>query len=446
MTLDPLALRPGDILFVRGRGKDSAVTRVGQSVLRLFSSGRWTSVRYSHVMLGFSPGLVIHADGSAVRIERLAEALAGESIDGDRFRAVRFAAPPLDEKQATQLVAEAERFFKQRYSFILGRRSTPLGRLWHRQRALTLPFCSELVATAYAAIGIRVGDRPPDQTLPVDIDRHCVPPAWKDVSAEYAAAPLPQSFATEPIEVGGRVIPLQDFFRESDALVDRGAGDHAKVREHVHGTVQLQADIARKLYAASSINLKIALDLARAPLLFFRDHAELLRGDIDSLGDLYAQIRRGAPGATPSPVDAIQRLFPDADPDQELYEGLPSLNALRSLERRTAAYAFGARVFRAETALVGIATGLGILKRDDELFAGVTRAIVLPFLAQLPPLSEEESQRLRDRIDGLVIGEAGDYSRAVQRGCRCLVAVHALLSTARSGGTAGDPVGGRREN
>src|SRR5262245_25019220 len=67
-------------------------------------------------------------NGEVVSMELLTDAL-DQDLAPDPFRVMRRGDPPLTDVEQVSLAYEAQRFFKQNYSFIYGRASTALGRV-----------------------------------------------------------------------------------------------------------------------------------------------------------------------------------------------------------------------------------------------------------------------------------------------------------------------------
>jgi hypothetical protein len=434
LDIDPLRVTPGDVILVFTGGKGGVLNILGQTLLRVGAilSGDSSRARYSHVMLGFSQGVVIHADGKFVRIQPLVDALAG-GVARKNIRAMRLVQPPFDDGSLVNLVSAAELYFRQKYSFVLGRRSSLLGRLFHRGRQLTYPFCSELVAAAYAAVGCPIGERPPDRTLPIDLERSCVPPAWKDVTSEYIRVPTPELPGDELIAVGDRQLTYAQLFEEADRLLLEQVGrvpEIADARYELAKSLVMSCVLVQRLRGAE---LDLSKKLEQAPILLFQEFGALVRKDISSLDSFYAQVSRGLDEPAPSFASALQQEFPTLAADRRPYENFPSVETLRALELTGASLAFGAIALRLETALLCIAVGLGCPIDAKSRTAGISRDVVTPFVEAIPPLRIDEMNRLLAQVDRLSMPTGKTYSDDIRRKCGSVVKLHAVLSTLKYG-------------
>ena len=427
MTIEPAAVQAGDLILVFSDAKTSVLTTGGQTVILAAMKGvrELHLARYSHVMLGIRPGLVIHSDGRSVKIATLHDALHGRTIEESRFRVVR-PQPPLDSGDEERVFSEAKYFLNERYSFIFGRTSTRFGRLMHRRRPLTHPFCSELVASAYAAIGRPIVDQPADTVLPVDLEIACVPPDWIDVTADYAARPLPH-IPGETITVEGRALSLPEFSSEMDAALARTFDNDAEVAAahyEVASAVVRPGVIAQQLRSAE---FDLAKALAAAPTEMLARFPALVKRDLQALLDFYGSIvTHSYASATPFAA-SMQKLLPGVPSDRRAYEALPSVDEMRRLEQLGAALAFAARALRLDTALRALAIGCRMPLRSDARFAAVTPEMVAPFIAMVPRWPATELDKVKQHIALIDLGDER-FTAAVRGLCETVAALHAALS------------------
>lgn len=441
-TVNAGSVKCGDVIFVLNESKHARASVVVQTVLRLgdLLAGRRGIAAYSHVMLGISQGIVIHADGAEVTVESLRNALEDEldEVDRRRFRVVRPDQPGLSAADEQTLTVEAIGFLKEKYSFVLGRRSGWFGRLRHRNRHLTQPFCSELIATAYRAIDRPIGGRAADRTLPSDIDAFCIPPAWRDATDEYFEA-RPDVVIDDRIRVGDRTLTIAQFMIEGDALLQHGWDLNSAQTVAQHDVVNSIIAPAVFIQQAKGIELEVAKMVALRPTLLFGAHAMTTAADLSSIPAFYAQIRRGTVSDATPFADALTTARPDVAADQSAYEGVPPANRLRYLERLGDSLSFGAKALRLGAALQAIATGLGAPLKDP-IYSDITSSMVQGLLHLVPPLSEAEAMPIRADIARLTmppLTEPGtgppaeddtQWTRDVRDRCNRVVQLHLLVS------------------
>lgn len=429
-TLIPESVQAGDVILIFTRGSRAQLNVAGQSLMRLRAllSGGYSRARYSHVMLGISPGVVVHSDGESVKMQRLADVLGGAPPAPGCLLALRPDHPPLDAGTALLLVGEAQYYLKQKYSFIPGRRSSAAGRLLHGRRRLTHPFCSELVAAAYAAIGRPIGRRPPDRMLPVDLEMYCQPPVWRDVTAAYLAdapAPAPDGIV---IPVGGRQLTLPEFFEETDHLLHKMWGQQVEQAGLVYELVKSHIEPCVLQQQLRSAELQMSKQLALDPTLLFGAWLEITRSDVRGIDDFYAQVRRGVLREETPFADAIQAILPAVQAGRRAYESIPDVATLREFELLGASLVFGARALRLEAELTGMAAALGLPLKPDPRSHGISKAMAAPALDVLPPLSRADMEALLEHIAVLEMPEGDNYTRDVRRLCSNAVRLHAALS------------------
>lgn len=432
MTIDPSRVQPGDVILVFTSDKGAALNVVGQTLLRLraWLSGKAKRARHSHVMLGVLQGVVIHADGVSVKTQRLGDALGGNHVERGRFSVMR-PNPPLAPGTGIELINAAQAFIAQKYSFVPGRRSTMLGRWLHRGRPLTHPFCSELVAFSYSAIGRPIIDRPPDSVLPIDLERYCVAPAWSDVTDTYEAISVPPVIADKPVPFDGREETLANVIQGMDDLLGRMAGrevEKANLSYQIAYSLVEQCILVQQL---KGCELQLAQQLAMKPSLFFEAYASVTRTDLASMATFYEELL-AAPRHQPAPfAKGIERVCPHVAPTQRAYESLPSADEIRRYEQLGNSLAFGARVLRLESELLGIASGLGLPAGAQERFVDLSAEQAKLFAAEMPVLGADDVDRLKRAVEEIVVPGFERYAADLRRRCRNVVLLHEAVSLLR---------------
>jgi hypothetical protein len=381
-------------------------------------------------MLGMSPGVVIHADGESVKMELFADAL-GSDLSPDRFRVVRRDDPPLTDVEQVSLAYEAQRFFKQQYYFIYGRTSGPLGRALRDRRGITFPFCSELVATAYLAIGRPVASLSPDRTLPVDLEQHCIPPVWRDVSSAFHMdIPSGMIPGMDSIQVGERMVPFRDFFTESDRLMQQGAALTIQTAATKHSGALLLVEACVSLQAAKSMALNIAKLMALKSELLFGIARSTVESDLHALAGFYQQIKEGLSPEEPSIASLLKQVFPE-ERDRGAFEVLPSFKRLTEFELLGESLAFGARALRLRTAMAVIAAACNVpIKGFQDLSESVKNAAA-PFILQVEALSESKASELLADVSRFSVASVS-YTEQLREQCANVVKLHRVLSILRS--------------
>jgi hypothetical protein len=430
MIIDPTSVQAGDIIFLFTQAKRAQINISGQSFMRLGSIlvGDYRRSRYSHVMLGISQGVVIHSNGKSVKMERLTDAIGGSQIDKDKLLVMRLAHPPLEGSDAMRIVSEAQVFLKQTYSFIPGRKSTYFGRMLHRKRRLTHPFCSELVAATYAAIGRPITKRPPDRVLPLDLEMHCTPPTWCDVTEQYVVQTVPDAIDGMSIDIAGRLLTLPEFFQETDQLLHKMWGHHVEQANLAYNIAESTIAPCALLQQLRSTELAMSKNLTLNPLLLFTSYLSITRADLTSLRAFYHDIRTGIFDNLTPFSDGLCQMLPQVPSDKRAYESIPSVDELREFELLGASLAFGARALRLETELSGIAVALGIPLKSKERFDGVTKEMVAPLLDKIFELPQTEIDELLLSIQSITMPRSKSYTADVRRLCSNTARLHAALS------------------
>lgn len=424
------SVKPGDIILVFTPGARSKLNVAGQSVMRLrdIFRGEYTRSRYSHVMLGVSQGVVIHADGKTTKMEKFTDAIHGRQIDRKNLLVLRPANPLLSESESLRLVRAAQFFLQQKYSFIPGRATSVVGRLLHRRRPLTHPFCSELVAFAYAAIGRQIARRPADRVLPLDLEIHCKEPGWKDVTEEYITPDDPTGLGHIEIPVAGRVMPLPEFLIQTDRLLEQSWDHNVQQANLLYETAHSCIQPCVLVQQLRSAQFDISKALALNPQLLFTEHAELVRSDLGALEDFYLEITRGTLADTPPFSAALKALTPQVPPNERAYEVLPSFNTLRDFEMLGAALDFGARALRLETELTFLAIAFGIPIKPNSRFTDVDKDTAVNLSAFVFKFPATRMNALLERVKAMEVSGGGTYADDVRRFCTNVIRLHATLS------------------
>ena len=430
MIVNPASVHPGDVILIFTKGKRARINIVGQSVMRLrrILTGTYRQSRYSHVMLGVSAGIVVHADGHSVKVERLTDAIRGDQMASGNLLVMRPAHPALQESDGLRIVQEALTFLQQTYSFIPGRKSTWLGRIIHRKRPLTHPFCSELVAAAFAAIGRPITDLPPDRVRPVDLEMYCTPPAWRDVTDEYVAEHGHSALDDVAIDVAGRVLALPSFFRETDQLLEKAWGHDTQQTNLVYQASVSIVHACGLIQQLRSMELDLSKKLALRRLLLFTSYISICHADLLCLQSFYDAIRAGIFGNATPLSDALSQVLHNIPSDKRAYEALPSVDSLREFELLGASLAFGARALRLQAALSAIAVTSGITIKGEQSIEGLTKQMIEPVVRYIFQFPQTEMDELLGRIAAITIPSDSTYTEDVRRVCSNVVRLHAVLS------------------
>ena len=431
--LNPYSLQTGDIVLVLGADKDTPLIRAAQDLLRLPSilGGAAGGSRYSHVMLGVAPGVVIHADGKSVKMELLAQAIGSDDFMPDRIRIVRPNDPPLSDIEQVQVAFEARRFFNQKYSLIYGRKSMAVGRVLRDKRGITFPFCSELVATAYQAIGRPLSERPPDQTLPVDLERYCIPPGWRDVSSEFEAldppGPIP---GMQAIQVGDTIKSLEEWWADSEKLLRKSSTGAVEMVDQQYEWAKSMVETCALLQMAKSMSLTAARKLAENHELLFTLAGSTVESDIRALPDFYRQIKEGLTPEAPSIASALKEVFPGGGEESGPFEILPSFKRLAAFELQGESLSFGARALRLSVAMSVIAVALEVRIKGFENVSKSVKDLAVPYLRFVDPITDEEQSELLATVDGFSVPDA-TYTGQLRGMCANIMRLHRVLSILR---------------
>jgi hypothetical protein len=393
----------GDIIFVYQDDPKSSKIRTGQRILRGWPWLKTPPARYSHVALVVDAGVVIHADGVKTLHQLTAEVLP-EEPEGGHFRVVRWAKGLTDEEKS-RLVTAAERFLEQPYTFL------QIDRLIHRlvrgRRGLTLPFCSELVTTAYAAIGIPISKRAPQRTLPMDLDEACVSPRWRDVTDSF--------YYSSPI---------------SDPAWARYArtGDEMRLQlaKHRHTAFTIQSDLMAIMRSARPHMAKSTLQMAADPVGLIRRSPALARRTLERVGRIYDMIE-GYPASFGLELsDGISKLFPHASESDRPYEGDVSIGEMKERTFEAKFEEYVDLLLSVTPLLEALAAARGLEGVPEGQGPALTRREAAELLQAMPELSESLAVELSARLDGM---EQRMGPLATLTKTRQCIRLHAALST-----------------
>ncbi|MBU4682940.1 hypothetical protein KC222_13090 [Cedecea davisae] len=195
---------PGDLIFTSPPKKNFNV--FSQSLLR------FKKARYSHVAISVEQYIAIQAmpkDG--VMLDSIRNIL--NDAEGG-FSVYRYL-PIQDNHILTELKHELLSYSRQSYNFAIFFRSP-----WHSS------FCSELATRAFRSVGIQISNRPPQNTLPIDIYKHVAASTnWVDITKDYKNSYLSDSYSKAYDTAAQIVISLeyrnQDMAFGQQQLLDR---------------------------------------------------------------------------------------------------------------------------------------------------------------------------------------------------------------------------------
>ncbi|MDE3761841.1 hypothetical protein I7G60_27980 [Sinorhizobium meliloti] len=395
MYYDYSNVKTGDIIFVYSGAKSSRLNVAGQSALRTYRRifKGVPAPRYSHVMLVIDQSAVIHADGNSVRVQAIGDVL-GPDITWGKFRVVRLAESQLTGDMAESIAGEARRFLRQRYTFGYGRSLLP--KILRRGRGLTLPFCSQLVAIAYAKAGIRFGERP-DLILPSDIDHACQPPVWEEVTDSYRRRDLKtvlslEAFLPEEAQQIADVARLIENFAEFHEVATQS---RARNPELTHDLIQSAFEMWKAKVTLAYRHTDTANVVEHDPMLMLATARDLVINDLAQIPMLYKRLgSKTLMLEDESLADLIRISFPGADRDFSPYEGIPTLAVIEELEQI-------ASMLIASTLLRKLKHYLPLLAETAADSCGrsaplpsVPANLIVEYLLALPPLGEGEKEKI----------------------------------------------------
>lgn len=475
-TMDPYSFEPGDIILVYSRGKIPSLIHLGQSILRApdLVRRKKSTARYSHVILAVGKGLAIHADGHTVgpaKIHELATDWNDWSSEGGT-KVLRLADEHERDRVGRVVKAQAERWIDAKYFFGYAFGSSSLGRLLPR-RVRSMQFCSKLVADCYREAGVPIGNRPSDQTLPVDIEAFCTPPEWHDVASDLAAAEQLDADASDDFDVEDEqtvesileelrssawIDDLKSLGTESllDELTDEQRREaielsHLPIDDllaHMTETLQSGTDSAldsvgtRKqwvesmveglVFAArnSHLSLVLAIDLVGSPSRLFRIASQSMQVYRQTILDLYSTIdSEGGPFRFQR--DWLARMVPGLRRDQSPYEGLPTIGQIEDISRLGEVMLLAGKALLLETLIAGTIVGVTKPEGSDDRFRDLEEDHVERVWHEIPPLDQETSVRLLQRIDLMAIGTEEDIMPDIRQRLQNVVTWHRELSRIR---------------
>ncbi len=409
--LSTSAARPGDVLFVYHKGPGAWITRLGQRAIRaIFAPGRPPAPsRYSHVALATNPGVLLHADGKRTLFQVMRDVLPS-TWPGAGIRIARLVDPGLSPVLADRLVAAAARFDRQPYSFGYGGRSTSFGRrvrwMWAGDGKRTLPFCSELVATAYASVGVVIGRLPPDRILPMDLDEACCAPTWRDVTDEYYPTPLPTHFPDgTPLGVDLDFDPHGEQMADILVALANARFDSVAGWESLHESSDALRDFNWQTTAA----------IIAEPAFIFVGGPSLPTSQLARLETAYALIEGypetfSAPGTAP-----LRELFPHLHPDEAPFEAQTTLEGLAQAEQRHDVDTFVTILLRGQALLEALGSAFGETVTAPERFKDLDPEVMAKVLQSLPVLTRQRADELRAAIDRMVASMGKSHALAIAR-------------------------------
>ncbi len=394
----------GDIIFIYTPGTGAKGSVWGQNVLRARDVlRRRKPSNFSHVMMATGPGRVIHADGKSIKSESFAQAT--KALDArSRFQVWR-PEPALTSAEQAALVANADRYIQQKYSFF--KISKRLGFSRHETR----PFCSELISAAYQAIGRPILDRQPNSILPVDLEVACVGPSWVNVTELYAAAAGPSDIDVFFADIEEQV---EDLWRKSAAL-------SATKREFIASTNSARDQIARinALDVSSAVAFsEMKIEISAEAWIPFVAH------NMGQLASFYAAIFKGMEAEFADQIDA---LFADIPADTAFYEGLPSAAEIRARENRSAFHKILGPAMRMEMSLNALAHSMGVPTTSPTPRFQPHAPAAKVLTDNLASLDAAAAMALTQAIAALVVPNAPDETADLQARSSNVVALHRAL-------------------
>lgn len=195
----------GDLIFISPHKKNPST--FFQSILRFRVS------KHSHVAISVEQYTVIHSSPiDGVKHDIIRGLLNNTDCDFSVFRnkSIQENEPLLIELKHSLLYHTSQGY---NYGFFI---KSP----WHSS------FCSELAVRAFHLVGIKISNRPPQNTLPVDIYKYVLEaPDWIDVADEYKKDYLGDSYLTVYDKAAEFMIKLeslnQDMSFSQKLLLDK---------------------------------------------------------------------------------------------------------------------------------------------------------------------------------------------------------------------------------
>lgn len=397
--LEPVRAEPGDIIFVYNKSDPSWLkrcatwaTRFGQSLIRFAFTGEWRSARFSHVALVVAPLIAIHAAPGSVRVEPISRIMPSKRSVQVRVARLAQGLTP-DEQQS--LVSRAIWFLNQPYAFLFGQSEFPIVRIFRalgfKEHRNTLPFCSHLVADAYAHVGRQIGSLRPDQTLPLDLDEACVGPAWADVTEDYYSSDESVRFAALPPPF----TQSADSFAATGSINEELADAAAKLPSFRYDGVASAVGFLTTFRPAVNLHFHLALKIAEAPGRYLHSAPNLFEKDIEALPRLYDGLQSGDLFGGGTITEGLRREFPGYGMDEAPYEGMPTFAEMVRMEFEHDRLVTSAHVVRLHTAIMSCFVATRSVAFDDDRFSGLSGDLVLPILNQLPPLDLARAEILK---------------------------------------------------
>jgi hypothetical protein len=337
--------------------------------------------KHSHVMLGLSGGLIIHADGKSVKIEIISDALHYGRDDASFFRVYRLRnmSPDLADK----IEKAATRYYSQRYSFysyFVASRSEP--EQGASKNGDTTQFCSRLVAHAYRSAGAPLSELPDNRVLPLDLYEICQSKEWQDISSELVKEPIsPEADdVIGPIDIPDeRSMTLSEFFKHIDSVMHNSAELAMRFQEHKYASVKHRVYVEGLLAKLVSAQFNMAKAIRIAPDQLDDNFAQRISRVLQQLGPLLALAQ--LPTLNIASQESIVNKI-DERQNTGLYVGLPSPIAILEMQKARFAITIYTYLLLAETGLFIILAHYTSYKKFQE-FRAVKHEYARDFLASL---------------------------------------------------------------
>lgn len=404
----------GDVVFVYSRDPGAWITRLGQRILRGWPWRRQAPPSlYSHVALVADFGVIIHADGKKTRFQPLRERAPAFRPDGD-FRIVR-PDPPLTREQQATMIAAAQRYMDQRYFFgyRLGTSWTARGLRWLAggSSGQSLPFCSQLVALAYAAAGLPLlPAMVPDEVLPLDLDLLMRGPGWREVTDLYYVEPLHAL-------LGRAGVTPPSVTLDEEAMTN----DHLQFLVLSHDTFRGWNSVLDAQDKATALHERFTETILRSP-------ESVVERAPDFAADLLAEVDQaysvvlGFPASFPaSALDLLAAATPHIPQDIAPVEGGLTLEEARVREQRHKAALFVNRVLRTDAVMRVLAEEIVARPSDPADWVPI-------LLSAVPPLGGAKRKAVALALDRMANALGADD--AVVARLRVILELHQVFRRA----------------
>jgi hypothetical protein len=416
-------IEPGDIIFVYSKSTRGSLNLASQQLFSLYryKLREMSIARYTHVLLALDYGLVIHADGTSTVVESFPSFISDYDIN--KVKIVRMKKPCLSRKDKQILINEALRYFKQKYTLYPGRNTISWISFMTQKYKETNPFCSELLALVFKAIDRPLCDLPPDQVLPIDIEKSCLEPVWENITKEI-------------FEFSKRSEGSEDILLEKDilALFDDFEKDSQRIDSILIRKLELSQVLIKELYRIffssmrlCSLSSKISVVLVKDPGFLLSDMKAIFREDMLDIFEFYEKIKIISRGDNFFPGS----MFKDFDLSFQIPvpELLPSILKVKEYGLMVNELTIISDASRLWTEFLCLLKGMRFKEKfHNSLSINVTYNQIACFLDDIPLLSSEKCHELLSVVDKISLKHYKNIESEFKSTCSNIIRSHVAIS------------------